>query len=295
MTLDPDRPFDLFWRNPHNYYVQLIQNGEVNIAWDRGVLSKMSINAQMFSKLKFSHLQKGWRIYDISSWDAIEYDQDCKMGVPRAVYPTHDMTNEPWSALQRYVDEPWGEDNDLINDPELDIKERPVRGQPHRVFITNIPNTGTYEGKSSIGALERLQKQNPQVELYLHHLYTYNVLFGNNFKAGDIDPRMHASKGKFMLSNGKYFDTRTADRDEVNPLIRHMGWEFDDLDDAANRCLFNIQTARFASLHWDRSMRPPEKKPANFRPDITSSDNDTLPPSVKKKLQEWADSKKATA
>lgn len=281
MTLDVDRPFDLFWRNPYNYHQQLVANRETSIAWDRGVLQKTRVNPQKFSHVKFRHLGR-WRVYSISSWDAIEYDQDCPPGKPRGVYPTWDASGDPWSTLVRYIENPWGEDNDLIRDPDLDQSERPVRGQPHRVFITNMLRANTLEGKIQIASLSRVQRDFPDVEFFLHRLYGYGDLFGNNFRAGSMDPRVTASHGRVVLSNGKAVDPRVSDRSLVEPMIRHMGWEWEDLEDAGNRCSFNIQTARFASLHWDKNMTPPKVKPKHFRPDIQGSDLDAAASFLKK-------------
>lgn len=276
--------FDLFWRNPQAYSDQLKEMGEVNVAWDRGILSKLKIDQQTFSKNKFSGVKKFWRSYNISSWDCIEFDSECETGKPRAVYPTFDWINDDLDLLLGYIVEPWGEDESLLRDPGLTPFEKPVRGQPHRIFITNTPPARTFDGRYAMSLISKLQRENPQCELFVHRLYGYGDLFGRDFRAGDMDPRMVASKGQVYLTSGKKVDSRTFDRDTLANFTRPLGWMPEELDDAKNRCKFNILTARWASLHWDKEGRPPMNVPKDFRPDAVSSDVELNPLSIKKNL-----------
>ncbi|ADD80787.1 gp001 [Rhodococcus phage ReqiDocB7] len=282
MTALIENGFDLFWRNPHNYVNEMKQNHEVNVAWDRGILTKLRIDQYMYSKMKFGPLGKFWRSYNISSWDCIEYDADCEPGKPRAVYPAFDWCNEDLDTLLGYIAAPWGEDASLYRDTSIPRHLRPVKGQPHRIFITNLPSMRTLEGKYQLVVLAKIQRKFPQAELFIHRLYGFGDLFGNKFRAGDIDPRMIASKGKIYLTNGRYFDTRTADRDMLSNYVRPLGWSVDELDDAKNRCRYNMHAAKWASLHWDKEGRPPMHVPKDFRPDHESSDLDLNPLMVKK-------------
>lgn len=284
MTPLQENGFDLFWRNPQAYSDQLREMGEVNVAWDRGILSKLKIDQQLYSKNKFGGIKKFWRSYNISSWDCIEFDSECEKNKPRAVYPTFDWINDELDLLLGYIVEPWGQDESLLRDPGLTPFEKPVRGQPHRIFITNTPPARTFEGRYALSLISKLQRENPEVELFIHRLYGYGDLFGRDFRAGDMDPRMVASKGQVYLTSGKKIDSRTFDHKVLANYTRPLGWRPEELDDAKNRCKFNITTARWASLHWDKEGRPPMHVPEDFRPDSKSPDVDLTPLSVKKSL-----------
>ena len=276
------KPFDLFFRNPFSYYRQLVQCGEVDVSWDRGLLQKKKIDQQKFSQLAFGRTGKFWRSYSISSWDCIEYNSDSKKNRPSAVYPTFDWQNDQLRHLLEYIVSPWGEDPSIYANKDLDLSERPVAGQPHKIFVTNMPDCKTMVGKSALVELARIQRTCPEVEIFVHRLFGYGNLF-NNFIAGDLEPRVRASKGMIQLANGKYFDPREKSERTVANLIRTTPWEVSDLADAGNRCMFNIQSARQASINWNREGRMPFSSPVNFTRDTDSSDIDVVPPIVKKK------------
>lgn len=293
MTAETQKSFDLFWRNPLDYWRQLIASAECDIAWDRGLLIKKDIDIQTFSHMHFSSLNRVWRARSVGMYDCVEYTSFSKKGVPHAVYPSFDWQRDKLETLMDYVQNPWGEDADLCNDPDLTVIERPVAGQKHLVAITNLPSTNTLAGKQAISILAEIQKAYPKVDLFIHRTYGFSALFNNGFKSGSLDPRADAANGRIILTNGKPIDTRKHTEPYFRPWLHPLGWKYEEMEVASNRCLFNIQSARYASIHWDNHVRPPTRQPGNFRPDLTSS-NATAKVAAVKKKRLTAEAKTAT-
>lgn len=281
MTHD-EKTFDLFWRNPFNYWRQMQEIGVYDIAWDRGLLAKMSIDPFLFSSIKFTKINPNWRCYVIGQQDAQEYDATCTSGNPKASYPTFDWSRDEMETLEFYLKNPWGQDATMYSDKSIPIQDRAVKGQPHKVFITNIPPLNTLAGRRAIAILEEVNNSwKPYCDIFIHRLYGFANLFGRGFCAGSFDGREQAGHGKIQLINGKKFDPRGYDPDEIRPHLAQFGFTIQDMESASNRCMFNMQAAKYASNNYKHEGRPLKKLPRSWRPDVTVPDGQVRLPSPK--------------
>ena len=264
--------FDLFWRNPYNYWRQMKEIGEVDIAWDRGILGRMKIEPFKFSSFKFSEINPNWRFYIIGEQDAQEYDASCSEGHPLGSYPTFNWGKDNIEKLEFWLKEPWGEDRSVYNDTDIPVKDRAVKGQPHKIFVTNLPRADMYEGIRAYSTLQEIaERWEPHgVQLILHRSYSMSNLFGRSFSAGTMDGRESASKGAIILYNGKKVDPRYADPHILRPYLNQFGFEYNDMEVASNRCMFNMKSIRYGSNNWDTPSRPFKKMKRVGLPDIVS-------------------------
>lgn len=277
-----DTAFDLFWRNPFNYWRQMQEIGETDIAWDRGVLGKMAIDPFLFSNIKFSRFNPNWRCYVIGQRDAQEYDATCSSGRPKGSYPTFDWARDELETLEFYLKNPWGEDATMYKDEDVDIKDRAVKGQAHKVFVTNIPPTNTSSGRQAMALLEEVNRNwEPYAQIFIHRLYGFSDLFGRGFNAGSLDGRESASHGVVCLTNGKKLDPRFCDPADLEPHLRNFGYTVADMESASNRCKFNMQSIKYASNNYKHEGRPLKKLPRSWRPDVTVADSQVRLPSPK--------------
>lgn len=278
-----DAPFDLFWRNPRQYGDQLVSLGECNVSWDKGILDRYNIDQQKWSRIKFGPLGKKWRSYSVGLDYTVEYDADSGPGRPRGVYPTWDFNALPIEELDWLIQNPWGDDLDFTTDLTIPFAERPVKGQPHRIFITNVPASNTLPGRKAIVLLADVQRKRPDVELHMHRQYDYGVLFGNGFKSGSLEPFELAGRGNLMFPDGSRIDVKTPAAKYMSKKTRAFGWEVTELaKEKTNRVLFNIQTGRFASLHWKKDYKTPLNVPSDHKADSVSASADVAPLSIKR-------------
>lgn len=278
MTHD-EKTFDLFWRNPFNYWRQMQEINEVNVAWDRGLVTRMRIDPFLFSDIKFGRTNPNWRTYIIGQQDAQEYDASCKPGIPKASYPTFDWSRDDLETLEFYLKNPWGEDPTMYKDRSIPIGQRAIKGQPHKVFITNLPPLNTISGRQAIALLEQVNNNwKPYCEIFVHRLYGFVNLFGRGFCAGSIDGREDASHGKVRLFNGRKMDPRVCNADDLKPHLDQFGYDYEDMESASNRCKFNMQSARYGSVNFVHEGKPLKRFPKSWQPDVLVADNQvTLP------------------
>lgn len=266
--------FDLFWRNPYNYWREMKQIGETDIAWDRGVVTKMRIDPFKFSSFKFTDISPNWRFYIIGTYDAQEYDATCSTDKPLASYPTFDWVRDGIDVLEYYLKNPWGEDKSVYNDSGIPVKERAVKGQAHKIFVTNLPRADMYDGVRAYSTLQEIAENwEPYgVQIVIHRSYSMANLFGRSFSAGTADGREQASHGRIQLYNGKVVDPRYADPHILRPYLNQFGFEYDDMQIAGNRCMFNMKSLRYGSNNWKIPSRPFKRMPRQGLPDIVSPD-----------------------
>lgn len=274
--------FDLFWRNPFNYWRQMQEIGESDIAWDRGLVKKMAIDPFLFSSIKFTKINPNWRCYIIGQQDAQEYDATCSIDNPKGSYPTFDWERDELETLEFYLKNPWGEDATMYKDTDIPKADRAVKGQAHKVFVTNIPPLNTIAGRHAIALLEEINRNwSPYAHIFIHRLYGFINLFGRGFNAGSMDGRDQAQHGRIQLINGKKIDPRTCNPDDVAPHLAQFGFVLKDMESASNRCLFNMQAAKYASNNYRHEGRPLKRLPRTWQPDITSPDSQVRLPSPK--------------
>lgn len=278
-----ERRFDLFFRNPHAYYRQLVELGEFNIAWDRGVLIKKRMDPVHWAKVNLGNSH--WRQYIIGDFHTQEYTPGTTYGKPSAVYPTWSFEKDSWEDLYDYIEDCWGANAEYCTDKSVDLHNRPVYGQAHRIFMIGLPRVTTVEGKKIYSQLSDIQENNPHVELYLHNSYSFSAIFGMAFTAGDFDARTPAAKDKLHLPNGS--TSRDGNHDWCEAEVRALGYSLRDLWDPGERCSFNIISARYAAHNWHSGGRLSKVKPGNFVPDTLSPTQTARFPQVNEDGNRW--------
>lgn len=255
----------LYYRNPYNYIRELIECAEFSFAWDAALLYKRNIDPFAFNRQWLNSTQQ-WRMLVVDDFETALYINSNR---PTAVVPTWSAENDPNSMLKAYIDKPWGENPDYYNDTRLPLKNRPVKGQPHIVVITDIPNVSMALGKSVMKYLRDIQDDNPQVILHIHALYSFSSMFGKPIRSTDYDARGDAVGGSVKMGTGRVLKTRY----EMNMFageVRTVGFTANDLEIPRNRCMFNIRSARWASQHFNMTTARQVNKIKNQRIDITS-------------------------
>lgn len=240
---------ELWFRNPHNYIRELVETRECNVTWDKGLLIKRKLDPYVHAKTYFAG-NNDWRVLVIATQGTPEFRLGYTKNNPYAVYPTWSYEHDNSLALlEEMMQYPIGEDESAYNDKSVKPEERPVKGQEHRVIITDLPSMSTYMGKNLIVKIKELQEKYPECIVHIHGIYGWRVNFGLGFRSVDIDPRTDASKGNVTLPNGSKMQ---AERTVSHPQwVRLIGMSTVDLiKEPRNRCIFNIKSARWASENF---------------------------------------------
>lgn len=253
---------EVWFRNPHNYIRELVEAGGNRIAWDMGILVKNGIDPTAHAKLYFH--QAPWRALLVGDQGTVEIGPDNPVGSPIGVYPTW-VYGEKIELLEEMIAMPAGDDPRCYNDMSVPVQERPVKGQPHRVVITELPRVSDGAGRQIIRKLVELQEEYPDVILHLHGLYSYRVAFGMGFKSADIDARTKAAKGNVVLPNGREM---IAEKTIGCPQwVAVLGMRVVELKIPRNRCIYNVKSALWAADHWDENLNfksVPSKKDVDY-------------------------------
>ena len=266
---------EVWFRNPHDYIRELVEVGECNVVWDRGMLVKKHIDPIKHAELYFGNAFE-WRIIAIGNQGSAEYTPGCTFDTPDAVYPTWEY-GEDSTLLEEMIEFPIGEDKAACNDFSVTGDERPVLGQPHRVVITGVPNTRGGQGRAFIRYLKGLQEDYPECIIHLHGTYGYKIAFGMGFGAADVEPRTTAQKGRLHMPAGSIL--------KYEELHKHpkwaaaLGFSLTELEVPRNRCMFNIKSAVWAGKYYEQMFK--FKTRGEGSGDYTSSDNDHVPAETK--------------
>lgn len=268
-------PTEVWFRNPHNYIRELAEVGVGRIVWDRGMLHKRRIDGYRHAEAYFAG-RPNWRILLVGTQGTAEYREGHGRDIPVAVYPTWCADgSESLEILEEMMQYPVGDDADACNDPTLEIDERPVAGQEHRVVVTDLPIMTTGPGRALARKLKELQEDYPECILHIHGLYSWRISFGMGFGAADVDPRTNAGKGKVTLPSGKEM---VAERTTSCPQwVTLLGMKPIDLTrEPRNRCIYNIKSAVWAGEHFMENIAfvsKPDHRSSNVV-DITSKKAD---------------------
>jgi hypothetical protein len=255
----------VWFRNPHNYIRECIEQGIHHLAFDRGLAVKKSIDVPRWADLYF-RAPTPYRILMVGEQGTAELRRKHGLTNPHAVFPTWEY-GAPLSVLEGWIEENVGMDEERCSDTSVPPDERPVFGQEHRIVITRTPPANTSVGRSFFRLLAEYQDENPDVILHVHGLYAYRFMFGLGFASVDADARVLARLGKVNLPNGKEV---TFEQAATTPhWVRAVGFSPRDLLVPRNRCMFNIKSHLWAAEHYrshfafrtvaERTDAPPDK------------------------------------
>lgn len=243
----------VWFRNPHNYIRELVEARAKNVAWDRGMLHKRRIDPHKHAMLYFTSAGIiDWRVLLVGSQGSVEMGPHNTLDNPVGVYPTWEG-HESLELLEEMMSNPIGEDEQACNDKSVEIDERPVFGQEHRVIVTDLPVVTSGSGRALIRKLKELQEDYPECILHVHGVYSWRVGFGFGFAATDVDPRMDASKGRVILPSGKIM---IAEKTIGCPQwVTMLGHRVVELKDPRMRCIYNIKSALWAGEHYMENIK----------------------------------------
>lgn len=237
---------ETWFRNPDNYVKELIEVGQRNIVWDRGLLVKKRIDPDKFSELYFGAAYP-WRALVVGEQGTAELGPGFTMAKPKAVYPTW-IYGEDAALLEEIISDPVGNHEEYCLDMTVSADERPVWQQEHRVVISSLPPSHTGAGRQILRYLRELQEEHPSCKIHIHGLYSFRIAFGMGFGSADIDARTPAAKGKIVLPSGKEELYENAAKHPH--WITNMGYRPVDLAIPRIRCMYNIKSAVWAGENF---------------------------------------------
>lgn len=269
-------PTEVWFRNPSNYIRELVECGEGNIAWDRGILVKKAIDPARHAELYFGKAIP-YRALLVGPQGTAEIRPGRGVDNPVAVYPTWTY-GESTELLEEIIERPVGQDLQFCNDRNVSPDERPVYGQEHRVVITNLPPANRGPARKMLTLLKELQEENPECIIHIHGLYGWRVAFGMGWGAADVDPRAAAQKGKVHLASGQEM---LYERVQQNAKwVTVLGFKPADLAVPRMRCMYNIKSALWAGENYEKLYKF-RTRASSETPDITTPVADYKPEETK--------------
>ena len=218
---------DVWIRNPSACIRECIEVGMTQIVWDYGYLVKKGIDPDKFMNL-YCPSGMDYRVLVVGdpNQGAAEITRGTSWGKPLRVHP-----------LWEYGD-------------DLAILEQHLResGPDELVVVTRTPIVSTGPGKKFMNLLNDLQLEYRDATIHLHGLYSWKTMFGRDFKSIDMEPRLDAQKGRVRLPNGQQVTYETAQT--MPHWLAAVGFNAADLSVPRNRCMYNIESARWAAQYF---------------------------------------------
>lgn len=242
---------ELWFRNCFLYVNELIESGEYNVVLDLGYTMKRKINPVQWMDIKFGQ-QFPWKLMLIGDTDQGAHIYQAGSLKPIAKFPV-------WSAADQSE-----ENADLLADY--------MTGSLPYVVVTDLPNMTFNGNKRYLNELSLLQQDCPQTKMHIHGLYSFDLIFGNEFQSADFNPRDDAAHNKVYLPDGaKVFVNKLTH--EHADKVATCGMRKDELDEPRNRCIFNIKSARRASYSYKEEKRYSTNQKDFYNLDVESADD----------------------
>lgn len=244
---------EVWARNPFNYVREVAEARLLNSVWDFGVIKKREIDPLKILDLHYSSTDIFRTMIVNSGKGATELRRGSTMDRPFARYPVWDYERHTMEELEEMLATPVGDHTRAAEDDRTPEDERPVLGQEHRVVVTNLPIVSSGIGRKIIREIDLLQQEYQDAIIHVHNLYSYRVMFGLSFKSVDLDFRTPAAQKKVYLPNGK--EMHHEQTVKVPQWITLLGYKPVDLQVPRNRCLYNIESARWAAKHFKEAIK----------------------------------------
>jgi hypothetical protein len=213
-----------------------------DIVFDRGYLTKRGMDPTKFMDLYYGVFPYRLLIVGDSAQQTQELAPGYTMSKPAAQHPTW-AYGEDWDRLKKIVFDP----------ARGGFKAAPGYRTEPRVIITDLPDLHNGASQKFMRQLAKLQAENPYRIIHIHGLYSLKYAFGLGFAAADFDPRLHAEKGEVMLPNGKHVGY--AQVKDTHIWVTLLGFSVRDLRIPRNRCMYNIESIRWAGRHFDDEIK----------------------------------------
>lgn len=249
--MEDHTPPEVWFRNPFFYIRECAEQRVDKILWDRGAAVNKRTDPVRHAAL---HIPPDveYRLIVAGDQGCAEYRRGDVFDKPRAVYPAWVHGINDIGSLEELLAEPVGDNRALCARLQQQVSGdcAPVYGQEHRVLILNMPSLNNLTGRAFVSVLEDLQRAYPDAIMHIHGVYSYPAMFGRNFGAVDIDPFITARRGRITLPSGKNINLDQLD--EYKDWIESLnGWSVAKVRaEARNRCLFNMDSARWAARYY---------------------------------------------
>lgn len=265
---------EVHFRNPANYIKELIEVPQARrVVWDRGYLMKRAIDPYGHGNIYFGKNPE-WRAVAVGPQGAAEVNFEHGMDDPLAVYPVWVYGEDDLDDLEFMIANPIGESRLACTRGNAGPDETPVYGQPHKVFLTNLPDGKMNTTKSLLRNIRELQEDyldtTPCV-LHIHGLYSFRLMFSLGFGATDVDPRTHAAKGKIILPPGKIIPAERAHT--VQHWLKVLEMTPSEMKVPRNRCIYNIKSALWAGEYFNQDVKFQTVGKVNLDPYAQGSTN----------------------
>jgi hypothetical protein len=252
---------DIWFRNPDRAMSTLAQEGVSRITWTRQHLGRLRMDGIAYVRQFYMHTPIRPKIMLIGIQGTSEYHLFSKLHEPVAVYPTWSGKRDSLEMLMDYIEKPWGEDIYRCTDLKVPSSLRPVSGQKHRVILHNCPRSVSGPGRQFWVQMDRIQRDHPEVELFVNGSKSFAVMFGLKFAAVDEGLSDAGDDNRtFRLPNGVAIVLSKPDA--IQKLMIHKDWvkllgfePHELLSNNQARYAFRIRSARWAAKHWSNNFR----------------------------------------
>jgi len=244
---------EVWFRDPISYMNECAQLLVPHIIWEGRLLDQKAIDAQAQIEMHYPQTAE-YRILIVrDNSTTVELRRGFSPAMPFAVYQTWAYDQDTIDDLEDMLANPPGEDMALCSNPSVAADRRPVYGQEHRVMVTRYPDaTGTL-GRSFLRALQRFQKDYPEVIIHLWGSTSFRACFGMGFAAADIEPWTEARHGTLYLPSGRRINYEQGV--QFAQWIRMLGFSQNELSTVSKRIQFNIKSAQWAGENFETNLK----------------------------------------
>lgn len=240
----------VWFRDPNRIAAELGEVGHLFVTWSRTELNKSKTDPKAFGNLHWGTSSK-WEGLVIGQGSAVHVDAEHGLDNPRAVYPVWEYGDD-WGILEELGSNPIGMDSQVCTDPVIDTAWRPVLGQEHVVVICGLPSFATGVGKSIVRRLNEFQNDYPECTVFIDGSYSYNVLFGMSFRAGNIDTYRSAKAEEIQLPSGR--SAKLHSFPAHAKWIHILGASIPELREQGKRVRFNVRSAIWAAENYSQDI-----------------------------------------
>jgi len=259
----------VWFRSPNRIAGEIGEVGHLCVTWSRSELNKTKTDPKAFGNIHWG-TSSNWQGLIIGAGSAIHVDADHGLDEPRAVYPVWEY-GEQWGVLEEVASNPIGMNEEVCNDPVIETAWRPVYGQEHMIVITGMPDFSTGIGKAFMRRLMEFQNDFPDCCVFIDGSSSYNVLYGMNFQAGNVDSHSMAKDDQIMLPSGR--------RVKLHSFPAHTKWihllgaSIPELREEGKRVRFNLRSALWAANNFDKEVNF-KTRHTSMAPPLTIDPND---------------------
>lgn len=247
----------IWFRNPGRIAGEIGEVGHLYVSWTRTDINRSKTDPKAFGNLHWGTSSK-WQALVIGQGSAVHLDADHGLENPRAVYPVWEY-GEEWNILEELASRPIGENEAVCSDPVIDQAWRPVFGQEHVIVITGLPEFTTGVGKSIVRRLNEFQNDFPECCVFIDGSFSYNVLFGMSFRAGNIEVYEAAKAYSVFLPTGRVVKNHSFPQHQK--WINLLGASIPELNDQGKRVRYNCKSALWAAENFQKDISFKTRQP----------------------------------